>query len=967
VPPRKKPTTDSPPPAAQPAAKKAPAKPRATPAKKAAPAPAEPTSTSVAKGPAKRKTAAAAPAEPAKLEMAAPSAKLQDLVIVESPAKAKTINKYLGPKFKVLASYGHVRDLPTSGKEKGEDVTGININAGWRLRYVVDDGSKDKKASKFKRRSPKDILAELAHEAKRSNRVLLATDPDREGEAIAWHIREALGLPEERTFRITFNEITRGAVQQALANPGKIHTERVQAQEARRALDRVVGYPLSTLLSNKVTQRLSAGRVQSVSVRLVVDREREIEQFKSEEYWKVTAMLALPGAVKYQADLAKTKVFAKKKGVAKAADADAPAEQGSGLPDLPTGAFFAELARWQNAEFKANTEAQTDAVLTALRTAKYVVTKVEQKDRAERPQPPFTTSTLQQQANIRLRLSARDTMQTAQKLYEGVDLGADGPVALITYMRTDSTRVSADALSNVRKHIQAEYGDRYLPDKPHSYASGKSAQEAHEAIRPTDLSYTPERVAAHLDARQLRLYTLIYNRFVASQMAPAIFAITNVEVTAGPGLFKAQGKIEKFDGYRKVLPPGGKQEDTLLPALREQQALDKLDLFGSQHFTQPPPRYNEASLVKALEKEGIGRPSTYASIIEKIQFVGYVEQKERKFFATELGKTVTDLLVKFFPRELDLKFTARMEEELDDIETGKMQREAVLSEYWTGFSASLGKARTDMPSATGQQTGEACPKCSKPLITMFSAKLKRNFIGCSGYSKDDPNSCRYIKPREGEEEKPLAQIRDDVKCPTCQKPMIERAGKTGPFLGCSGYPECKTTMNFDAEGKPVLASAPTEHKCPKCSKPLIRREGKTGPFLGCSGYPTCKTTVEMDANGNPVQPPDLGLACDKCSKPMVLKKSFRGPFLSCSGYPGCKNAKPLTAELKEKFKDILPPPPAKKAEPNVEIKIPCPECEGPMKARQARGRWFLGCAKYPKCKGTAKVTPELEAELEANK
>jgi DNA topoisomerase I len=924
-------------------------------------------------------------AGPSKKRLTAPAqahdgAGKHDLVIVESPTKAKTINKYLGSNFKVLASYGHVRDLPRR-RRKGEVVAGIDIDAGWVPTYVVQD--KEENKGKFKgkggagRRTPKDILAELKREAGKANRVFLATDPDREGEAIAWHIEDELGLNDERTFRITFNEITRTAVQNALAHPGKIDMDRVHAQEARRILDRVVGYPLSGLLGKKVMRGSSAGRVQSVALRLVVDREREIEAFKTAEYWKITALLAPSGSVTV-APRPLTLVPAKTKGVV----AEGVAEEKAVAPETPQGSFEAELAEWAGKKFESADRATTETIAQALDTATYTVTKIEQKDRTEKAPPPFTTSTLQQQANIRLRFTGDRTMRTAQKLYEGVELSGEGSVALITYMRTDSTRVSNDALQAVRGHISAQYGEAYLPEKPNYFASAKSAQEAHEAVRPTDVSYTPERVERLLAQSAphrhdlMRLYTLIYNRFVASQMKPAIFAVTNVEVTAQPvsrdpqgervdstGLFKTQGKVLKFDGYRKVLTPGGKQEDATLPALSERQPLDRLGLTASQHFTQPPPRYNEASLIKVLEKEGIGRPSTYASIIGKItsEERGYIEVKERRFHATTIGKVVTDLLVEHFPRVMDLKFTSHMEEELDEIEARKAQYEHVLTEFWGPFSAALLEAETKMPSKRGQDTGEKCPLCGKPLVVNYSKKTRREFIGCSGFKE----GCKYIKPVEGEAPRPQP-VETEFKCPACGKPMLQRMGKTGPFLGCSGYPECKTTMNFDAAGQPVLSAKPTEHVCEKCGKPMVIREGKRGPFLACTGYPKCKNAKDVDANGNPMQPIDSGLKCDKCGSAMTVKKGPRGPFLGCSGYPKCRNAKPLTAELKEQLKDQLPVAAPKKELPKVEVNETCPECGGPMKLRESkRGRtpYFLGCAKYPKCKGLREAPPELLEQL----
>jgi DNA topoisomerase-1 len=894
-----------------------------------------------------------------------------DLVIVESPAKAKTINKYLGSNFRVLASYGHVRDLPRR-RRPGEVIAGVNLK-GWVPTYVVEDKDDRSKGGKsgFRRKTSKQILSELKKEASKAEHVYLATDPDREGEAIAWHIEDELKLDDARTYRISFNEITRSAVQQALGHPGKIDPHLVRAQEARRILDRVVGYPLSNLLGQKVTRGLSAGRVQSVAVRLIVEREREIEAFKPEEYWKVTALLAPRGTVNVEPKpFAVT--MAKKKGAAAAVDGEAAPEEAAGAkPQAIEGTYRAELAEWSGEKFSAVNEEQVRTIADALDSAAYSIRKIEQKDQNQRPSPPFTTSTMQQQASLRLHFSASRTMQTAQKLYEGIELSGEGQVALITYMRTDSTRVSADALQAVRGHIQSSYGDRYLPEKPNHYASGKSAQEAHEAIRPTDVTVTPQRAAQlGLHGDQLRLYTLIFNRFVASQMTPAVFAVTNVEVAAfrreasaseasALGIFKAQGRIQKFDGFLRVLP-GHKREDSLLPNLHVDQPQDRLELTASQHFTEPPARYNEASLVKALEKEGIGRPSTYASIISTIQHRGYVEQKERRFYATEIGKTVTDLLVQHFPKVMDVKFTSHFEEELDDIATGKMAHTAVLDEFWGPFSESLQTAKTGMDALRGQETGEACPKCGKPLVQQFSRKTRGSFVGCSGYRDDPP--CRYIKPREGEPERP-EPVETEHKCPVCDKPMIERWGRKGKFLGCSGYPECKTTMNLGADGAPVITAKPTEHVCEKCGSQMVIREGRRGPFLACTGYPKCKNAKDVDAQGNPIKPIETGVACEKCNRPMVIKKGPRGPFLSCSGYPSCRNAKPLPPELKERddVQAMLAAQAAKKAAtPQVEVTETCPECGGPMKLRSGRGgSYFLGCSKYPKCKGTREASEEL--------
>jgi DNA topoisomerase-1 len=869
--------------------------------------------------------------------------KKKSLVIVESPAKAKTINKYLGPDFEVVACKGHVRDLPKSR-------FGIDISQGWIPTYLP-----------LKEKGKKELLDALKKQAGKADLVYLAPDPDREGEAIAWHLKEMLGLDEAKIRRVAFNEITKSAIQKAFTQAGNIDMQRVAAQEARRFLDRVVGYELSPLVSRTLAQTLSAGRVQSVAVKLIVDREREIQAFKPEEYWKITALLAPEGVVAKTAVARTTRpIKAKaKKGAPETdgEDGEAPAPP----PEIPKGAFLAELAEWGGEKFRASKEAEAMKIVKALEGASYGVAKVEQKDQQERPSPPFTTSTLQQQAYLRLRFSAKKTMMLAQRLYEGVDLGSEGQIALITYMRTDSTRISDDALKACRDLIGKQYGQPYLPAQPNRYASGKSAQEAHEAVRPTELAYTPQRVAQLLSNRLehrddlIKLYKLIWERFVSSQMTPAVFAVTKVDIKAAEGIFRATGKVMKFDGYRKVLPPAGKQTDTLLPPLAQDQVLDLLDLRPSQHFTEPPPRYNEASLVKTLEKEGIGRPSTYATIISKIKEKGYVELKERRFYATAIGMTVTDLLVKHFPKVMDLKFTSHMEEELDEIEEGKYRRNEVLDEFYGEFSQAMEHAR-----GTLQADAEKCPKCGKPLEERFGKFGK--FFGCSGYP-----DCTYIKKRSGAKDEQEGPKETEHKCPECGRMMVQRMGRRGPFLGCSGYPECKTTMNFDAEGNPVRSSQPTKHICDKCGKPMVLREGPRGPFLACSGYPKCRNAKDVDAEGNPIKPIETGLKCEKCEAPMVIKRGPRGPFMGCSAYPKCKSTKPIPEEMKEKVKALMPAP-ARKKMPKVEVAETCPECGAPMEVRSGRKGPFLGCTMYAKtkCKGTREVSPELLERMQAS-
>ena len=863
--------------------------------------------------------------------------KTKNLVIVESPAKAKTIQKYLGPDYEVTASKGHVRDLPKSR-------FGIDIENNWSPTYRP---LQDRKS----------VLDSLKKMVKTAKIVYLAPDPDREGEAIAWHLKEALGLSDDQVKRVTFNEITKKAVQAAFEHPREIDMDRVQAQEARRFLDRVVGYNLSPLLSRKLARQLSAGRVQSVAVRLIVDREREISAFKPEEYWKVVALLASEATVDRALigpeTVRITEILSDKpkRGKKKVTKGENSEEDDGGADTIPDGSFIAEMVGWKGAKFAADNRALVNEVVEGLSGKNWVIKSLEEKEKANRPSPPFTTSTLQQQASLRMGYSASRTMRTAQRLYEGVEMGKEGQVALITYMRTDSTKVSSDALQAVRAKILADFGPTYLPDKPNAYESGKSAQEAHEAIRPTELRYTPEMVARVLPSEQARLYTLIYNRFLASQMKPAISSVTTVEITAGEGLFRTSGSILRFDGFRRVMPLGKKDDEPQLPALKQGQGLDLLRLDGSQHFTQPPPRFNEASLVKTLEKEGIGRPSTYASIISKIQERNYVEQQDRRFHATSIGMEVVDMLVENFSRVMDLKFTSHMEAELDRIETEHIPRNAVLDEFYGPFRENLNEASEKLGAS------EKCPKCGKGIQERFSRRGR--FFGCAGYPE-----CDYIKRPEGEPERKPAEVTEHI-CPTCGKNMVKRFGKGGPFLGCAAYPECKTTMNLTEEGGTVLASKPTEHQCEKCSSPMILRTGKRGPFLACSAYPKCRQAVDVDADGNPKKPVELGIACEKCGAQMAIKRGPRGPFLGCSAYPKCRGTKQITPQIREELGDKLPPVPVRAAVPEVAIDQKCPKCEAPMKLRSGAKGFFLGCTKYPKCRGVMEPPEELKEQIKA--
>ncbi len=846
----------------------------------------------------KAKTATPKAAKPKTARSASPASRGgKSLVIVESPKKAKSINKFLGPNFIVKASMGHVRDLP---KRK----LGLDVLNGYEPSYEIMPGKKD-------------TIGDLKKDANKAEMVYLATDPDREGEAIAWHLQQALDLPDERVRRVMFYEITEKAVKEAFNHVGPIDMDKVNAQQARRFLDRFVGYQLSPLLWSKVARNLSAGRVQSVAVRLIADREKEIRAFVSEEYWRLTANLSPQGSTS------------------------------------ENDKFDAELAEWKGEKFSATNEADARLVHTALAKAPYKVASIDETEKLDKPDAPFKTSTLQQQSVIRMRFSGKKTMKIAQELYEGIDVAGDGPVGLITYMRTDSLRVSDDALKGVREKIVSEYGERYLPAKPNRFAAAKQAQEAHEAIRPTDLTLVPEAIRGHLSQDQFKLYQMIYRRFVASQMMPAVFAVTNVTISASEGLFKTQGKILKFDGYRKVFPPAGKQEDALLPSLTVGEVLTLNSLNPTQHFTQPPPRYGEAALVKALEKENIGRPSTYAPIIQTIQDRGYVEQKERRFYATELGMIVTDQLVKHFPKIMDLKFTGHMEDELDEIATAKVDMIKVLDEFYHPFQEALKEATAKMERVQ-VTSDQVCPKCGAGMLVKFTKTGA--FLSCSRYPE-----CNGTRAADGS---PRAEaVETDHMCLKCGKPLVIRQSKRGPFMSCSGYPACKESYNIDESGNPVPSKIETDHVCEKCGKPMALRQGSRGSFLGCTGYPKCRNTKPVDEKGEPVKTVEINVKCEKCGGPMGLKTGRRGGFLGCLNYPKCRSTAPIPEELKAELGDLAAPPEAS-AGPDLktlQIDETCPDCGAPMFPRKGRRGYFLGCSKYPKCKKTMEPS---EATLE---
>jgi len=749
------------------------------------------------------------------------------LVIVESPAKARTINKFLGGDYHVLASMGHVRDLP---KKK----LGVDVEKDFKPTYVSISGKKD-------------VLSKLRSAASKADEVFLAVDLDREGEAIAWHLAKLLKLPQKKTRRVVFNEITRSAIRQAFEHPRQIDLNKVNAQQARRVLDRLVGYQVSPVLWKKIAKGLSAGRVQSVAVRLIVEREREVQAFDPQEFWKITASLAKQGV-------------------------DAPEP-------------FEAQVKWKNGdEIAIKTQSEASAVLDALKDASYVVDAIERKKRLDKAPAPFITSTLQQQASTHLRFSAKKTMIVAQQLYEGVDVG-DESVGLITYMRTDSFNIASQAQSEARDFIRAEFGDDYVPDQPNVYASRAGAQEAHECVRPTDPRRSPDMLAGSLAKDQLKLYTLIWNRFLASQMTPAQYNMTNVKIAAAGYRFHAGGRQVVFPGHSVLAPR--KTEERILPDLSEGETLDCLKLDPSQHFTEPPPRYTEATLVRELEKQGIGRPSTYATIISTIQTRGYVKQLKRAFHATPLGMLTTDRLVAGFPDILSVDFTRNMEAQLDKIEDGNVDWVQLLREFYGPFSKSVEVAMETMEDAS-EESDYSCPDCGKTMLYRWS-KYGR-FLGCSDY----PN-CKTTMPVD-DEGKPIEKAEIDEKCPLCEGRLVVRTGRRGEFVACSGYPDCKFTRSVaddsSPEGEVARENGGPVEDCPECGAPLVERRGRRGPFFGCSKYPDCKFTKNLDGKAeSPPEPTDQ--TCEKCGAPMLIRSGRRGRFLACSAFPKCRNTKSL--------------------------------------------------------------------------
>ena len=842
-------------------------------------------------------------------------------IIVESPTKTKTLSGFLGKGYKLLASMGHVRDLP-------EDDLAVDVEHDFAPHYVTIPGKKK-------------TISQLKKELADVDEVYLASDPDREGEAIAWHLAQVLDLDHPK--RIEFNEITEEAVKRALEHPREIDLQRVDAQQARRILDRLVGYQISPLLWRKISGRtgaaLSAGRVQSAALRLICDREREIAAFNPEEYWSLEVELTPHGEPK---------------------------------------PFRAAVKSKDGEELDLKAEAQVKPLAEELQQAQYVVAQVEKKPRTRHPQPPFITSTLQRQAANELNFSARKTMMVAEQLYQGVDAGAEGTVGLITYMRTDSTRVADQAVTQARAFITEQFGEQYIGPGARGKAA-KGAQEAHEAIRPTSLTHTPEQMRPFLDKDQAALYELIWRRFIASQMAPAKMEQVAVDIAARPapqgaapgastyGL-RATGSSVVFPGYLAVMPE--KEEDgavAVLAELQPEQELALVQVFPEQHFTKPPPRYTEATLVQELEENGIGRPSTYAAIIETLRQRKYVRMKERAFVATPTGLVVCDYLSDFFPHVVDIEFTSRVEEDLDAVEEGHVNWVELMRRYNEDLESQLQAAQGE---AQQELEGQACPKCGGKLLVKYSVRGK--FAGCANYP-----DCDYIvdlgTPAAAKEAaEPVGR-----QCPECGADLVYRAGWKGRrFIACSGFPKCTYKEQIDADGnaRPRVEPQKTDVVCDKCGGVMVVRTSKRGPFLGCSKFPRCRNTMPIErlegagegtataaaaATDNGGQqdagPPaahgptgeGINLTCDECGAPMVVRRGRKGQFVACTAYPRCKATKPISAAYEAGYQ---------KPEPQ-KLQEKCPECGKDLLVRQSKRGQFVGCSGYPKCRYARDLEP----------
>ena len=774
----------------------------------------------------------------------------KNLVIVESPAKAKTINKYLGSDFIVKASIGHIKDLPSKG-------LGVDIQNNFAPDYEIIPDSK--------KRNNRKIVSDLKKTAKEASAIYLAADPDREGEAICQHLAEEIvpKHPPTPAYRVMFNEITKRAVQEAFEHPKQIDENLVDAQQARRVLDRLVGYKVSPLLCRTIGGRLSAGRVQSVALRMVVEREREIESFLKTEYWTIIANLVGKQPPVFDARLLRV-----------------------GEQTVKTSGFDQELKK---SEILIGNDVQAKDLVAEIERQSFVVNEVTTKERKRNPVPAFITSKLQQEASRKLGFPVKRTMMIAQHLYEGVEIGSEGSVGLITYMRTDSTRVSDTALNEARQFIGTQYGANYLPEKAVHYRSKKAAQDAHEAIRPTEVARTPDSLAKYLKPEELKLYRLIWQRFVASQMMPALFDQTTIDIHAGRFVFRATGSVQKFDGFLKVYQEGrdetaaeDDEAERTLPLVAEGELLTLNKIDPEQHFTEPPPRFTEATLVKALEEKGIGRPSTYAAIMTTIQDREYVEKKEGRFHPTALGKTVNDVLIEGgFDDLFNETYTARMEEELDEIEEGKLKWTDALSEFYDKFKDDLSKFQKYAKDIKEKETPteEVCLKCGTPGMVMKLGRFGKYLkcLNCSATRDAEPaattDDATAKVSSDGEEE--------IEACELCGKPMQLRRGRFGPFYGCSGYPECKNIRKISKSGKLTAPPEPIDEKCPVDGAQLVKRQGRYGEFISCSNYPKCKY----------IKRETTGVACPRpgCKGELIVKRSKRGKvFYSCSEYPKCE-------------------------------------------------------------------------------
>jgi len=753
----------------------------------------------------------------------------EGLIIVESPAKAKTLKRFLGDRFDVLASMGHVRDLP--GKQMG-----VDVDAGFKPHYEVVE-------------SRRKTINELRSAVKKDGGgVILASDPDREGEAIAWHLSEVLNLRSPK--RIEFHEITSDAVRKALESPREIDMRLVNAQQARRVVDRLVGFRLSPFLWSKVQKGIGAGRVSSVALRLVVDREEEIRKFVAVESWTIDAQL-------------------------------------SKIADART--FLARLNRPKNVagsadvepKIEVKTQAEADALLRALEGATYRVLGVEKKRRTKSSNAPYITSTLQQDASSRLRFRPSNTMRIAQQLYEGVEI-SDGSTGLITYMRTDSTRISDEADTRVKAWIKEKQGEKYL-GAARAVKASPGVQDAHEAIRPTDVARTPESIRQYLSPDQFKLYDLIWRRFVASRMAPAVYDQTQVEIEGGEYIFRANGSVLAFDGFYKIWPRDENGE-TDLPELAENEDLEYHGIKPEQHFSQPPPRYSEATLIRELEQRGIGRPSTYAPIVQTItKDHGYVEIKERRLHPTAIGEAVNTIMVEHFKAISDDDYTATLEKRLDEVEKGTEEWVPVVSDFYGPLQQML----TAAEEATPADTDEVCPLCHEGHL-VHKASRYGPFMGCSRYPK-----CKFRRALTPEGEAPQPKLLEEM-CPDCGRPLQLRTGRYGEFTGCSGYPECKYIKRDPAQSEAKL----TGEKCPQCGEgQLVERTGRFGPFVACNRYPECKYRANIGKDGKPGQGPKvLDEPCPICGKPLVERRGRYGMFKSCSDYPACPGPKGVKKE-----------------------------------------------------------------------